>query len=150
MPPYGKRCLEAPKQPPFWLELQAKHLQEVAEFERLTQSSWAELRRKQGAELDAAIQLLQTDKIQQHKHHKYNSYYNAVPPPPSLTAADHSTAVVTGQASATAPELALERCIPISGASSTRIAASGERLPVQCLPASIQERLWQDQSESEA
>ena len=84
MPPYGKRCLEAPKQPPFWLELQAKHLQEVAEFERLTQSSWAELRRKQGAELDAAIQLLQTDKIQQHKHQKHNSY-DAVPPPSSLT-----------------------------------------------------------------
>jgi hypothetical protein len=84
MPPYGKRCLEAPKQPPFWLELQAKHLQEVAEFERLTQSSWAELRRKQEAELDAAIQLLQTDKIQQHKHQKHNSH-DAVPPPSSLT-----------------------------------------------------------------
>ena len=68
MPPNGRRCLDPPKHMGFFLELQAKHNQEIAEFQRMAQTGMADLRRKQEAELDAAIQQERTDKEQQHKH----------------------------------------------------------------------------------
>ena len=68
----------------FFLELQAKHNQEIAEFQRMAQTGMADLHRKQEAELDAAIQQERTDKEQHHNHQKGNSY-NAVPPPAALT-----------------------------------------------------------------
>ena len=68
----------------FFLELQAKHNQEIAEFQRMAQTGMADLRRKQEAELDAAIQQERTDNEQHHNHQKGNSY-NAVPPPAALT-----------------------------------------------------------------
>ena len=84
MPPHGKRCLEAPKYMAFFLELQVKHLQEIAEFQRMTESGIAELRQKHKTEIDAAIAQNKTHKEQHDKQHKCKSY-NSVPPPASLT-----------------------------------------------------------------
>jgi hypothetical protein len=84
MPPHGKRCLEAPKHMAFFLELQLKHLQEIAEFQRMTELGMAALRQKHNTELDAAIAQNKTHKEQHNKQQKCNSY-NSVPPPASLT-----------------------------------------------------------------